>query len=150
MGEKVSSGIWETCPKILGGYEYQNPPKWGLIYIYNCMYHIIIVIISKKYIVNQKILKNKMCLEFDFTYAVQISIRLVNSQSYYIYIYMKTKIVIISKNKSKIKKFSRTKCDWNSILHMLYKFYRDRWTNTWRHVTRWRHYEKFHRKRWSL
>ena len=26
MGEKVSSGIWETCPKILGGYEYQNPP----------------------------------------------------------------------------------------------------------------------------
>ena len=53
MGEKVSSGIWETCPKILGGYEYQNPPppKWGLIYIYiyiyNCMYHIIIVIISK-------------------------------------------------------------------------------------------------------
>ena len=34
LGEKVSSGIWETCPKILGGYEYQNPPKWGLIYIY--------------------------------------------------------------------------------------------------------------------
>ena len=26
IGEKVSSGIWETCPKILGGYEYQNPP----------------------------------------------------------------------------------------------------------------------------
>ena len=34
LGEKVSSGIWETCPKILGGYVYQNPPKWGLIYIY--------------------------------------------------------------------------------------------------------------------
>ena len=47
MGENVSSGIWETCPKILWGYEYQNPPKWGLIYIYDCMYHIIIVIISK-------------------------------------------------------------------------------------------------------
>ena len=47
MGEKLSSGIWETCPKILGGYDYQNPPKWGLIYICNCMYHIIIVIISK-------------------------------------------------------------------------------------------------------
>ena len=26
LREKVSSGIWETCPKILGGYEYQNPP----------------------------------------------------------------------------------------------------------------------------
>ena len=25
-GEKVSSGIWETCPKILGGDVYQNPP----------------------------------------------------------------------------------------------------------------------------
>ena len=49
MGEKVSSGIWETCPKILGGYEYQNqPPQMGSnIYIYNCMYHIIIIIISK-------------------------------------------------------------------------------------------------------
>ena len=34
LGEKVSSGIWETCLKILGGYEYQNPPKCGLIYIY--------------------------------------------------------------------------------------------------------------------
>ena len=30
---------------------------------------------------------------------------------------MKTIIVIISKNKSKIKKFSRTECAWNSILH---------------------------------
>ena len=40
LGEKVSSGIWKTCPKILGGYEYQSPPKWGLIYIYiyNCIY----------------------------------------------------------------------------------------------------------------
>ena len=47
MSEKVSSGIWGTCLKILGGYEYQNLPKWGLIYIYNCMNHIIIVIISK-------------------------------------------------------------------------------------------------------
>ena len=27
----------------------------------------------EKYIVNQKILMNKMCLEFDFTYAMQIS-----------------------------------------------------------------------------
>ena len=71
---------------------------------YNCNY-------LEKYIVNQKILMNKMCLEFDFTYAVQISLRSVNSLSYYLYIYMKTKIVIISKNKSKIKKFSRTKCD---------------------------------------
>ena len=40
-----------------------------------------------------------MCLEFDFTYAVQISSRSVNPLSYYIY--MKTIIVIISKNKSK-------------------------------------------------
>ena len=44
MSEKVSSGIWETCPKILGGYEYQNPPKWGGSII---LYNIIIVIISK-------------------------------------------------------------------------------------------------------
>ena len=46
---------------------------------------------------------NKMCLEFDFTYAMQISSRSVNPLSYfiYIYIYMKTIIVIISKNKSK-------------------------------------------------
>ena len=77
-------------------------------------------------IVNQKILTKKMCLEFDFTYAVRISLRLVNPLSYYIYIYMKTIIVIISKNKSKIKKFSRIKCAWNSILHMLYKFHQDR------------------------
>ena len=28
-----------------------------------------------------------MCLEFDFTYAVQISLRSVNFLSYYIYIY---------------------------------------------------------------
>ena len=150
MGEKVDSGIWETCPKILGGYEYQNLPIWGLIYIYNCMYYIIIVIISKNISYIKKILINKMCLEFNFTYAVRISLRSVNSLSYYIYIYMKTKIVIISKNKSKIKKFSGTKWDWNSILHMLYKFYQNRWTNTWRHVTRWRHYRKFHRKRSSL
>ena len=40
-----------------------------------------------------------MCLEFDFTYAVQISSRSVNPLS--CYIYMKTIIVIISKNKSK-------------------------------------------------
>ena len=40
-----------------------------------------------------------MCLEYDFTYAVQISSRSVNPLSYYIY--MKTIIVIISKNKSK-------------------------------------------------
>ena len=67
----------------------------------------------EKYILNHKILMNKMCLEFDFTYAVQISSRSVNPLSYiyiYIYIYMKTIIVIISKNKSKIQKFSRTKC----------------------------------------
>ena len=31
---------------------------------------------------------NKMCLEFDFTYAVQISSQLVNPLSYYIYIYI--------------------------------------------------------------
>ena len=29
LGAKVSSGIWETCPKIFGGYEYQNPPNGG-------------------------------------------------------------------------------------------------------------------------
>ena len=29
LGEKVSSGIWETCPKILGGYVYHNPPQMG-------------------------------------------------------------------------------------------------------------------------
>ena len=52
------------------------------------MYHIIIVIISKNIvIVNQKILLNKICLEFDFTYAMQISLRSVNPLSYYIYIY---------------------------------------------------------------
>ena len=36
MSEKESSGIWETCAKILGGYEYQNhpPPQMGAnIYI---------------------------------------------------------------------------------------------------------------------
>ena len=44
--EKVSSGIWETCPKILGGYEYQKPPKWGLIYIYIYIYIYIIVCIT--------------------------------------------------------------------------------------------------------
>ena len=84
---------------------------------YNRNYH-------EKYIVNQKILIEKMGLEFDFTYAVQISLRSVNPLSYYIY--RKTIIVIISKNKSKNKKFSRTKCAWNSILHMLYKFHQDR------------------------
>ena len=42
---------------------------------------------------------NKMCLEFDFTYDMQISSRSVNPLSYYMY--MKTIIVIISKNKSK-------------------------------------------------
>ena len=53
------------------------------------MYHIIIVIrYLEKYIVNQKILMNKMCLEFDFTYAMQISSRSVNPLSYFIYIYI--------------------------------------------------------------
>ena len=42
----------------------------------------------EKYIVNKKILKNKMCLEFDFTYAMQILLRSVNSLSYFIYIYI--------------------------------------------------------------
>ena len=27
FGEKLSSGIWETCPEILGGYEKWNPPN---------------------------------------------------------------------------------------------------------------------------
>ena len=27
MSKKVPSGIWETCPKILGCYVYQNPPN---------------------------------------------------------------------------------------------------------------------------
>ena len=42
----------------------------------------------EKYIVNQKILMNKMWLEFDFTYAMQTSSRSVNPLSYFIYIYM--------------------------------------------------------------
>ena len=52
-----------------------------------------------------------MCLEFDFTYAMRISLRSVNPLLYYIYIYIyvKTIIVIISWNKSKNKKFSWTK-----------------------------------------
>ena len=83
MGEKVSSGIWETCPKILGGYEYQNPPKWGLIYIYIKLYvSQYNLTFIEKYIVNQKILMNKMCLEFDFTYDMQISLQSVNPLSY--------------------------------------------------------------------
>ena len=50
-----------------------------------------------------------MCLEFDFTYAVQISSRSVNPLSYYIYIYiyiyiyMKTIIVISRKINQKSK-----------------------------------------------
>ena len=79
------------------GLRVPEPPQMGAnIYIiishYNRNY-------LEKYIVNQKILINKMCLEFNFTYAVQISSRSVNPLSYYIY--MKTIIVIISKNKSK-------------------------------------------------
>ena len=67
------------------------------------MYHIIANRnYLEKYIVNQKIPINKMCLEFDFTYAMQISSRSEKPLSYFIYIYMKTIIVIISKNKSKI------------------------------------------------
>ena len=68
------------------GLQVPEPPQMGAnIYIklyvshYNRNY-------LEKYIVNQKILMNKMCLEFDFTYAVQISLRSVNSLSYYIYI----------------------------------------------------------------
>ena len=41
----------------------------------------------EKYIVNQKILMNKISLEYDFTYAMQISSRSVNPLSYFIYIY---------------------------------------------------------------
>ena len=93
MCEKETSGIWETCPKILGGYEYQNPPPPQMganIYIYIKLY------VShynrnylEKYIVNKKIIMNKMCLEFDFTCDVQISLRSMNSLSYiYIYIYI--------------------------------------------------------------
>ena len=42
-----------------------------------------------------------MCLEFDFTYAIQISLQSVNPLSYYIYIYiyMKTIFVIIENQK---------------------------------------------------
>ena len=71
---------------------YQNPPppKWGLIY--NIYIYFYVAHYNRnyleKYIVNQKILMNKICLEFDFTYAVQISSRLVNPLSYYIYIYI--------------------------------------------------------------
>ena len=45
-----------------------------------------------------------MCIEFDFTYGMQISSRSVNPLSYFIYIYMKTIIVIISKINRKSKK----------------------------------------------
>ena len=37
LGEKVSSGIWETCSKLLGGYVYQNAP-YGGEYIYISLY----------------------------------------------------------------------------------------------------------------
>ena len=67
------------------------PPQLGAnIYIYISLY------VShynrnylEKYIVNQKILTNKMCLEFNFTFAMQISLRSVNPPMVlYIYIYM--------------------------------------------------------------
>ena len=46
---------WKSILRCLGNVSQnirglrvpEPPPKWGLIYIYNCMYHIIIVIISK-------------------------------------------------------------------------------------------------------
>ena len=63
------------------------PPNRGVLYIYIYVYIYIIVCIVcitlyrnylKKYIVNQKFLTNKMCLEFNFTYAMRISLRSVN------------------------------------------------------------------------
>ena len=57
-----------------------------------------------------------MCLEFNFTYAMQISLQSVNPPIvFYIFIYIyiytcKTIIVTISKNKSKIKKFLNKMC----------------------------------------
>ena len=73
------------------GLRVPETPKWGLIYIYIYIY----LYVShynrnylEKYIVNQKILINKMCLEFIFTYAIQISSRSVNPLSYFIYIYI--------------------------------------------------------------
>ena len=48
-----------------------------------------------------------MCLEFDFTYAVQISLRSVNSLSYYIYIYIYRPIYIYTyenKNRNYLEK----------------------------------------------
>ena len=61
------------------------------IYIYIYIYILYVSHYNRnyleKYIVNQKILMNKICLEFDFTYAIQISSQSVNRQSYFIYIY---------------------------------------------------------------
>ena len=38
MGEKVSSGIWETCPKITGGYEYQKYHTRAYCPLIRCIY----------------------------------------------------------------------------------------------------------------
>ena len=81
LGWKSILRYLRNVSQILGGYVYQNPPKWGLIHKYNnnCMYHIIVNRnYLEKYIVNKKILMNKMYLEFNFTYAVLISSGSVN------------------------------------------------------------------------
>ena len=52
------------------------------------MYHIIIIIsYLKKYIVNQKILTNKMCLEFDFTYVCYANFITIGEPPIVLYIY---------------------------------------------------------------
>ena len=58
---------------------YQNPPKMGAnIYIYNCNVSHYNRNYLEKCNVNQTILTNKMCLEFNFTYALQILLGSVN------------------------------------------------------------------------
>ena len=67
-----------------------------------------------------------MCLEFDFTYAIQISSRSVNPLSYFIYIYIyicvKTIIAIISKNKSKNSHEQNCRSEMNSAKSILPNF----------------------------
>ena len=92
MGEKVSSDIWETCPKILGGYECQNPSKWGLIYIYIYIYIMYVSHYNRNYL--DKLYcksensheQNVLRIRFYICYANFI--RSVNPLSYYIYIYI--------------------------------------------------------------
>ena len=58
---------------------------------------------------------NKMCLEFDFTYVVQISLRSVNPLSYYIYIYIYIYINYNSKLSRKINRQSKNSHEKNVL-----------------------------------